>query len=215
MIGIASSSGIGLDAPRRLVAVDHRHLDVHQDQVRPLLGDRVATPPAPFSRLDHLVAGTGQQIAQDLPVVLRVLDHQDAFLLMRLPLLGSTLTGSVTVKSRALAERRTRRQIRPPCSSTICCEIDEPEAGAALGLACSNCRPAGTPRNSFCWSASAMPGPVSRTATLNVAVAGVTPDRRPRPVGELDGVADEVEQHLGEPPLVAAAGRQVRPARRP
>ena len=37
--------------------------------------------------LDHLVAGAGQQIAQDLPVVLLVLDHENALAHARLRLL--------------------------------------------------------------------------------------------------------------------------------
>ena len=38
MIGIALQRRVGLDPPRRLVAVHHRHLDVHQDQVGLVLG---------------------------------------------------------------------------------------------------------------------------------------------------------------------------------
>ena len=45
MIGIAERR-IGLDPPRRLVAVDPGQLDVHQDQVGLLLGG-LATPSAP------------------------------------------------------------------------------------------------------------------------------------------------------------------------
>ena len=46
MIGMWLQRRVGLDAPRRLVAVHHRHLDVHQDQVGLVLG-RLATPSAP------------------------------------------------------------------------------------------------------------------------------------------------------------------------
>ena len=77
MIGIALQRGIGLDAPRRLVAVEQRQLDVHQDEVG-LLPRRRRQRRLAVMRLDHLVAGRAQQIAQDLPVVLVVLDHQNA-----------------------------------------------------------------------------------------------------------------------------------------
>ncbi len=77
MIGIALSSGIGLDPARRLVAVHDRQLDVHQDQVGPLLGDGGERLLAVFG-LDQLVTGAAQQIAQDLPVVLLILDHKNA-----------------------------------------------------------------------------------------------------------------------------------------
>ena len=77
MIGMSLQLRIGLDPARRLVAVHDRKLDVHQDQVGPLLGDGVERLLAVLG-LDHLVAGAGQQIAQDLPVVLLVLDHKNA-----------------------------------------------------------------------------------------------------------------------------------------
>ena len=49
-----------------------------------------------------------------------------------------------------------------------------------------------------------MPGPVSRTEIVIGAVRGRRLDRDLARVGELDRVADQVEQHLGEPALVAA-----------
>ena len=41
-----------------------------------------------------------------------------------------------------------------------------------------------------------MPGPVSRTASLKEPFGGRRLDRDLALVGELDGVADEIEQHL-------------------
>ncbi len=41
------------------------------------------------------------------------------------------------------------------------------------------------------------------------AAGGGDPDRHLACVGELDGVADKIEQHLGQPALVAMAGRHV------
>ena len=51
MIGMPCSRRIGLDAARRLVAVHHRQLDVHQDQVRPLAlrPTAIASSPSPAS----------------------------------------------------------------------------------------------------------------------------------------------------------------------
>ena len=77
MIGIEFNSGLAPDTPRRLVAVHHRQLNIHQDQVgaRSRKGrQRVLTA---FG-FDQLVPGVGKQIAQDTPVVLLVLNDQDA-----------------------------------------------------------------------------------------------------------------------------------------
>ena len=54
-----------------------------------------------------------------------------------------------------------------------------------------------------------MPGPVSRTATVKDPSAVVAFDRNLALVGELDGIADEVEQHLGKAALVAMADGQI------
>ena len=54
-----------------------------------------------------------------------------------------------------------------------------------------------------------MPGPVSRTATVKDPSDYGRLDRDLALVGELDGVADEVEQHLHEAALVAMAYWQI------
>ena len=205
MIGIALELGIGLDPPRRLVAVHDRKLDVHQDQVGPLRSRRRSSASCAVLRLDHVVAGAGQQIAQDLPVVLLVLDHENAF--AHGCLACSTLIGSVSENVEPWPGRNST-QIRPPCISMIRLEIASPSPVPPLALvielsACWNSW------KSFCWSASEMPGPVSRTARLIGAVRRRGLDRDLALVGELDGVADQIEQHLGQAALVAAAGRQV------
>ena len=51
-----------------------------------------------------------------------------------------------------------------------------------------------------------MPGPVSRTETVNDPLAADALIADLARIGELDGIADEVEQHLRQPALVAAAG---------
>ena len=121
---------------------------------------------------------------------------------------ASTRTGNVNGEGRACAQASTRTQMRPPCSSTMRLAMASPRPVPPF-CACSSCRPAGTPRRSAAWSASAIPGPVSATATTNASSARVACDRHLAGLGELDGVADEVEQHLGEAPLVAPAERQV------
>ena len=55
-----------------------------------------------------------------------------------------------------------------------------------------------------------MPGPVSRTDTKNAPIVRFGLDRDFAGIGELDGVADEVNQNLRQAPAVAAAGWQLR-----
>ena len=55
-----------------------------------------------------------------------------------------------------------------------------------------------------------MPGPVSRTDTLNDPLLGAGLDHHLAGIGELDRIADQIEQHLRQAALVAAAARQVR-----
>ena len=54
---------IGLDAPRRLVAVHHRHLDIHQDQVRFVFG-RLRNTLRAVMRLDHVVTRHAEKVAE-------------------------------------------------------------------------------------------------------------------------------------------------------
>jgi hypothetical protein len=53
-----------------------------------------------------------------------------------------------------------------------------------------------------------MPGPVSLTERL-YEPSPRTPDRHFPLIGELDRVADEIEQNLGDAALIAAAGQQI------
>ena len=50
-----------------------------------------------------------------------------------------------------------------------------------------------------------MPGPVSWTATLNEPSAAVGLDHHFASIGELDRIADEIEQNLRQAALVTAA----------
>ena len=54
-----------------------------------------------------------------------------------------------------------------------------------------------------------MPGPVSRTDTLNEPLLAAGLDDHFARIGELDGVADQIEQHLRQAAFVAAAAGQV------
>ena len=92
----------------------------------------------------------------------------------------------------AARDRRGRAPCRPSC-------------------ACWCCRPAGTRRRSRAWSSGAMPGPVSTHRQLEAASpAWAARISTAALVGELDGIADQVEQHLRQPPRIAGAGRQAR-----
>ena len=131
MIGIALQRRIGLDAARRLVAVHDRKLNVHQDQIGPLLGDGRQRLLAVLG-LDHFVVGAGQQIAEDLPVVLLVLDHQNALAHGGLACC-STLIGSVNENVEP-SPGLEFTQIRPPCISMIRLEMARPRPVPPLVL---------------------------------------------------------------------------------
>src|SRR5687767_4601966 len=87
---------VGLDAPGRLVAVEARELDVHEDQVGTLLLRRRHAL-LPRGRLDRLQATARQQQPEDAPVLLVVVDRQHP-LLHGLSAGRSTRSGTVTWK---------------------------------------------------------------------------------------------------------------------
>ena len=207
MIGMCLERRVGLDAPRRLVAVDDRQLDVHQDQVGLVLGRPWRRPPRrlrPRSSRSRRCpadrAGSG-----DCP---RCPRRPGCVLLMRGLLAAATLTGSVNREGRALAELRTRPRCGRRAARRCACAIDEAEPGAAL-LARAGAVDLLELLEDLAWSArrDAGAGVAHRRARSSRRRPGASIATSPC-VGELDGVADEVEQHLGEPPLVAAAGRQ-------
>ena len=98
-------------------------------------------------------------------------------------------------------------QMRPPCISTICLAMARPETGPALGLGVGVVdlvellEDARQLLRRYPWTR------VSH-GNSEVAVRGRRGDAHFARVGELDGIADEVEKHLGEALLVA----QARPA---
>src|SRR6516165_1158084 len=115
--------GIGSDPPRCLVAVHHRQLNVHQDQVGALLcicGERLLA----VCRLDQLVSGVTRQVPQDLPVVFLIFNHQDALAHGSLTC-RSTFTGIVNANVEPLPTSDST-QMRPPCIPMIRLAIDKP-----------------------------------------------------------------------------------------
>src|SRR6266516_5563119 len=68
---------VGLDAARGLVAVKARQLNIHENEVRPV-GGCCGKPGLTVLSFYDLEIGTCEQVPQDLPIVLLVLDHKDA-----------------------------------------------------------------------------------------------------------------------------------------
>src|SRR5262245_37816056 len=158
---------VGFEPARGFVAVHHRQLNVHQDQVGALSADR-GERFLTVLRLDQLVTGVTQEIAQDLPVVHLILDHQDACA-HQCPTCFSTLTGTVkeNVDPRPSSDST---HSRPPCISMMRLAIASPSPVPPFCLvveesACWNSS------NILAWSFSAMPGPVSCTATVKAPSA--------------------------------------------
>src|SRR5215510_3429863 len=114
---------VGLDAARYLVAVEQRQLDVHQDQVRPFPSCN-SQRFLPIFGFDDLVPGVRQQIPENPPIVLLILDYQDAFAHDG-PSSRCTLTGRVKKNVDPLSTSDST-QIRPLCISMIRLAIDKP-----------------------------------------------------------------------------------------
>jgi hypothetical protein len=68
---------VGLDLLRGLIAVEHRKLDVHQDEIGQV-GLRFGHPLPPIGSFNHVVARAGQQDAKDTAQVLLVLHDENA-----------------------------------------------------------------------------------------------------------------------------------------
>src|SRR6516225_8907744 len=116
--------GIGLDATGRLVTVHKRQLDIHENKVRTLLFCCADTGLA-VPGFRHLITGTAQEIAEDLPIVLLVLDHQNA-LAHAASTCRSTMTGSVKENVEPCPGWDST-QIRPPCISIIRFDMASPK----------------------------------------------------------------------------------------
>jgi hypothetical protein len=114
---------ICFDAAGRLVAVEKRELNIHEDHIRSMRGSGGQRLLA-VANLEDLVPGMGEKIAEDPPIVLLVLDHKNAFG-HAFPTCCSTLTGTLT-KNVEPWPRADSTQIRPPCKATIRLAIDRP-----------------------------------------------------------------------------------------
>src|SRR5262245_44524812 len=152
-------SGIELYSPGGLVAVDYRHLDIHEDEVG-AIGLGLGDPCLAISGLDDGVTGPAEEVAEHATQVFLVLDHKDA-LAHGVFFRNSARVGSSIRKVEPLPGVDIT-QIRPPCISTICLAMARPRPVPPLALVrelstwwnCSKIR--------SCWS-SGIPGPVSVT----------------------------------------------------
>ena len=123
-------------------------------------------------------------------------------------------------------------QIRPPISPTSCARDGQAQPGAAVLAASSSCRPGRRPRRSAVCFSGGMPMPVSRTGKCRktgrqrksqsqgreeplVSGRGYPLSARPARtarhdhlalLGELDGVAHQVDDDLAQPVRVARPG---------
>ena len=124
MIGIDRKRGIGSDLSHRLTAIHARQLDFHQDEIGPLFCYCCERLLAVLCFRDFVVR-PGKQIANDLAIILLVLDHEDA-LAHAASTCRSTRMGTVNekVEPRPTVESI---QIFPPCISMMRLEIASPK----------------------------------------------------------------------------------------
>src|SRR5260221_114059 len=97
---------------------------VNRDQVG-VYALRQRLPFGAVHRLDQLVIEAGQEVADDLAVVLGVLDDEDALLHQAASITSSTWTGSTTRNVDPWPSTEST-EIVPPCISTIRFEIARP-----------------------------------------------------------------------------------------
>src|SRR5215471_8474873 len=119
-----SQRWVGLDFASGCVAVDDRQLDVHQNQIGPLLCDSLQRL-LPVFGLGDLIIGRGQHIADDLTIIRLVLHHQNALAHVG-STCRSTMTGSVKVNVEP-SPGCDSTQIRPPCISIMRLEMASPK----------------------------------------------------------------------------------------
>src|SRR6516225_2963196 len=114
---------IGFDPARGFVPVNPRELDIHEDEVGTLLL-RYAHPIQPGRRFDDFVATGRQQVAQDAPVVLLVLDDQNP------PTHHASLFRSATIgREKENVDpfpTLDLTHMRPPCISTMRLAMERP-----------------------------------------------------------------------------------------
>ena len=150
MIGNCAERRIRLDPARRLIAIEDRQLNIHQDQVRPMLGGRGNAPASPSSASIISKPALRQKVAQDLSIVLLVLDHENslAHAFTRSARCCSTLTGRLMQNVAPFADLR----LDPDASAMQLDDALERWTGRARCRPSSwspSCPPAGTPRRSW------------------------------------------------------------------
>ena len=99
-------------------------------------------------------------------------------------------------------------QIRPPCSSTIFLAMASPRPGAALFLARGVFGLAELFKNVFSICIGDA-GPSIGNGNLQCTVRQCYVDAHLARVGELDGIANEVQKDLGDAPLIPHCRRQI------
>src|SRR6516225_12177640 len=119
-----SQRRISFDPARCGVTIHDRHLNIHQDEIRPLLCNGRERLLAVF-RLGDLIVGRGKHVANDLATIRLVLDHQNALAHAVGSTCRSTMTGSVKVNVEPWPGCDST-QIRPPCISMIRLEMASP-----------------------------------------------------------------------------------------
>src|SRR5215203_598702 len=148
---------VSADPVQRLDAVNPGQLHVHQDQVgRVLRGQRDGLLAG--RRLDWCVSLRLENVAEQLHVLLVVLDDED-------PFGGHQRDFRGIVNAKVLpAPAWLSTQMRPPCSSTSRRDSASPRpVPSGRGPSCSACWNSSKIRS---WSSGAMPGPSSLTATV-------------------------------------------------
>src|SRR5262245_47189326 len=101
-----------------------RQLNVHENEVGMLLF-RSANAGLAIPGFRHLISGTAQEVAEDLPIVLLVLDYQNA-LAHAASTCRSTITGSENVKVEPWPGCDST-QILPPCISMMRFDMASPK----------------------------------------------------------------------------------------
>src|SRR5262249_20612348 len=119
---------------------------------------------------DQLIAGVTQHIAENAPIVRLIFNYQDALAHGSLAC-RSTFTGIVNANVEPLPTLDST-QMRPPCIPMMRLALDRPRPVPPFRLvavlsACWNSS------KIFPWSEEAMPGPVSRTATVKDPLSAV------------------------------------------
>src|SRR5882672_12652666 len=156
---------MGFDAAGRVVAIDIGQMQIHQDEVWAVC-DRGAHPLGAGRGFQDPIADAGQEVPQNLPIVLVILDHQN--LDGHVSSSGAATRIGIVHQNVAPWPGHDRTPMSPPWSSTICLAIARPSPVPCCGrvrawVPCSK-----AVKMRAC-SAAAIPGPVSRTRRVNLS----------------------------------------------